>query len=268
MASERSILAVSVGNTRTAIAAFTGSSIGTVDRLENSDGAPALAARIAALIQGVSAGGEVPIVIATVNQAVCEAIEEELRRSSAGVEILRIGREISPAIGMCVDPETLTGQDRLLNAAAAFERFGQACVVVDAGTAVTVDFVDGQGTFHGGAIAPGARMQLNALHEQTTSLPDVEFAVPRDEAFGGSTTQAMLHGAYYGIRGLVRHLVERYAEAYRAYPKVVATGGDARVLFEDDEFIEHIVENLGLHGIRVSFDAEHGVHRSLDADQE
>ena len=77
---------------------------------------------------------------------------------------------------MQLDPETITGVDRLLNAAAAYATLKQACVVVDAGTAVTVDFVDGHGTFHGGAIAPGARLQIDALHRGTDALPDVQAA--------------------------------------------------------------------------------------------
>ena len=94
--------------------------------------------------------------------------------------------------------------------------------------------MDGQGTFHGGAIAPGARMQLRALHEGTAALPEVALAAPDDDAFGRSTSQAMLHGVYHGVRGLVWKLVERYAEAYGAFPQVVATGGDAELLFRGD----------------------------------
>ena len=77
----------------------------------------------------------------------------------------RVGDDLPIPIQVDLAPETITGSDRLLNAVAAFDVLQQACVVVDAGTAVTVDFIDGKGTFHGGAIAPGARMQLAALHK-------------------------------------------------------------------------------------------------------
>jgi len=125
--------------------------------------------------------------------------------------------------------------------------------VVDAGTAVTVDFVDGQGVFHGGAIAPGARMQLDALHERTASLPQIEFRRPDPaETFGRNTAEAMLHGVFDGLRGLVWRLVEQYSERYGAFPLVVATGGDAQTLFGDDELVNRIVPELTLQGIAVA----------------
>ncbi|MHC5028335.1 MAG: type III pantothenate kinase, partial [Planctomycetota bacterium] len=160
-----------------------------------------------------------------------------------------VGKDLPIPIGESLDPETITGVDRLLNAAAAYATLEQACVVVDAGTAITVDFVDGEGTFHGGAIAPGASMQLAALHQHTSALPALEFTKPDSEAFGKSTAQAMLHGVYDGIRGLVWRLVEKYAERYGAYPMVVVTGGDANVLFEDDELVNRLVPDLTLLGI-------------------
>ena len=127
-----------------------------------------------------------------------------------------------------------------------------ACIVVDAGTAVTVDFIDGEGVFHGGAIAPGASMQLAALHERTAALPRVAFAQPDDVPFGRNTAEAMLQGVYHGLRGLVWRLVERYAEGYGAFPPVIATGGDAVTLFSDDELIDRIVPELTLQGIAVA----------------
>jgi type III pantothenate kinase len=160
-------------------------------------------------------------------------------------------------IGQQLDPETITGVDRLLNAAAAFDRVKQACVIVDAGTAITIDFIDGQGTFHGGAIAPGAAMQLKALHEHTAALPDLSFRAPDNEPFGRNTAQAMYQGVFYGIRGMVQRLVEQYAQSFGAFPMVIATGGDAKVLFENDELIERIVPDLTLLGMAVA--AQHSV---------
>jgi type III pantothenate kinase len=124
--------------------------------------------------------------------------------------------------------------------------------VVDAGTCVTIDFVDGEGTFHGGAIAPGAKMQLQAMHNGTSALPDVMFERPLREAFGKNTAQAMLQGVFHGIQGMVRQLTEQYASRYGAYPSIIATGGDAEILFEDDELIEQIIPDLQLQGIAIS----------------
>ena len=122
-------------------------------------------------------------------------------------------------------------------------------MIVDAGTAITVDFVDGEGTFHGGAIAPGVRMMLRAMHEQTSALPMVESLDELTEAFGRDTPQAMTLGALEFARGGVHRLIERYAGAFGAYPQIIATGGDAARLFRSDEVIEHVVPDLQLMGI-------------------
>ena len=78
------------------------------------------------------------------------------------------------------------------------------------------------------------------------------------EAFGKNTRQAMLNGVFYGARGMVRLLIERYAESYGAYPQIIATGGDARLLFGDDELIEHIADDLVLRGVAIACEAALG----------
>jgi type III pantothenate kinase len=257
MASNSSVsplIAISVGNTRTQVARFAKGELDHVERFTNDNLAP--------IVQQVTtwwkeqgnvnlpdfAIGQPAIAMASVNDPIANrlasAIEDQLT-----IEVFRIGDDMPVPIGQQLDPETITGVDRLLNAAAAFERLKQACVVVDAGTAITVDFVDGQGTFHGGAIAPGATMQLKALHEHTAALPELTFRAPDPEPFGRNTTQAMLQGVYHGIRGMVQRLVEQYAESYGAFPLVVATGGDAQALFGNHELVDRIVPELTLLGI-------------------
>ena len=248
------LIAISVGNTRTQVARFAKGNLDHVERFTNDNLAP--------IVQQVTtwwkengnvnlpdfAAGQPAIAMASVNDPIASrlasAIEDQLT-----VEVFHIGDDMPVPIGQQLEPETITGIDRLLNAAAAFDRLKQACVIVDAGTAVTVDFVDGQGTFHGGAIAPGATMQLKAMHEHTAALPELAFRAPDAEPFGRNTTQAMLQGVFHGIRGMVQRLVEQYAEAYGAFPMVVATGGDAQVLFGNHEMVDRIVPELTLLGI-------------------
>jgi type III pantothenate kinase len=171
-----------------------------------------------------------------------EALKTQVYRTEIDLEI-PVGRQL--------DDDTIVGEDRLLAAAAAYAVLKQAVVVVDVGTAITVDFVDGAGTFHGGAIAPGARMMLKALKSGTAQLPDVELAKPA-EPIGHNTADAMLSGVFYGIRGMVRELVEQYAETAGSFPMVVATGGDAKLLFEDFDLVDRIVPELVLQGILVT----------------
>ena len=121
--------------------------------------------------------------------------------------------------------------------------------LVNAGTAITVDFVDGEGVFHGGAIGPGVRMMLRSLHEGASALPLVETIEDVVETQGRDTRSAMVLGVLEFARGGVHRLIERYAQAYAAYPQIVATGGDAALLFRDDDVIEHVVADLQLMGI-------------------
>jgi len=259
------LLAISVGNTRTSLGAFRGTALIESDRLDNGDPAAIVdrAARLWARLEAGELGEsgtagertppiEEPLcVIASVNDPVANDLELRLARALE-TEPARIGRDLAAPIGECLDPHATPGADRLLNAAAAWDVMHSACIVVDAGTAVTVDFIDGEGIFHGGAIAPGASMQLAALHEHTAALPRVAFAEPEDVPFGRNTAEAMLQGVYHGLRGMVWRLVERYALGYGAFPPVIATGGDAATLFGNDELIDRIVPELTLLGIAVA----------------
>ncbi len=246
------LLALSVGNTRTAIGSFTASELTAVTRLDNTDPIAVAAAAEGAWKMLDSAGA--PIVIASTNDPFADRVADEVE-AQTGAEILRVGADVAPAIGTHLDAQAKTGPDRLLNAAAAWSCVKQACVVIDAGTAITVDFIDGVGTFQGGAIAPGAQLALIALHEHTAALPSIAYREPDAGSFGKNTEQAMLQGVHIGLQGLVWKLVEQYAMQYGAFPVVLATGGDAATLFAKDELVNAIVPDLTLHGIHESWRA-------------
>jgi type III pantothenate kinase len=245
------LIAVSVGNTRTRMGLFVDGQIEPAVPLENGD-----VGAIAGAILGLHA--DAPVVMASVNDAVAGEIER--RVAQARGEVARFGRDLSIPIRNTLDDDSTVGQDRLLNALGAWSKARQAIVVVDCGTAMTVDFVDGEGIFQGGAIGPGLNMMLRALHDQTAALPAVTFEaspVVQGEAdagvaFGKDTRRAMLLGVQSAAQGMMRVLVERYATAYGGYPQVVATGGDARTLFENDDLVEHIVPDLTLLGIEAA----------------
>jgi len=249
MSTDHPFLAITVGNTRASIAILGDSSVEDKVAFNSTETSDIVEH---ALKLWKTLDGESPqIVMASTNEAAASTIVATLADQTSK-QIWQIGEDVPVAIGQHLDPETITGVDRLLNSAAAWEISKQACVVVDAGTCVTVDFIDGEGTFHGGAIAPGARMQLAAMHTGTSALPEVDFERPLKEAFGKNTAQAMLQGVFHGIQGMVRQLCEQYASRYGAYPCVIATGGDALTLFEEDDFIEQIVPDLQLQGIAIS----------------
>ncbi len=252
------LIAINIGNSRAQIGQFIEGELKQTRHFENRD-LPVIVEMIVGWWPHVAKAGQAFIMVASVHDEIARKLHSALADQLA-VEIYRVGEDVPVPVSRQLDPETITGVDRLLNAAAAYDRIRQACVIIDAGTAVTVDFVDGEGTFHGGAIAAGAAMQLRALHEHTAGLPELALQAPDNEAFGRSTAQAMLKGVFHGIRGMVWRLVEQYAEHYGAYPQVIATGGDADLLFKHDELIDSIVPDLTLRGIAVT------AHHALSAD--
>jgi len=243
------LLAVSVGNTRTRVGAFVKGELNEVSTYRN-DRLDRIASAIEQANGALAEIAEAQVLVSSVNPGVIEDVMGLLKKQTER-QIYRVEQDLPIPIGRQLDPEALVGEDRLLNAAAAFDKLNQACVVVDAGTALTIDYIDGNGTFHGGAIVPGAQLMLDALTQRTALLPDVEFKKP-DELIGHNTTQAMLTGTFYGLRGIVRSVTEAIALETGQYPIVVATGGDAQVIFRDDEFVNRVIPDLGLHGIAVT----------------
>ena len=144
------------------------------------------------------------------------------------------------------------GADRLANAAAVAELYGSPAVVVDFGTAVTFDIVSERRTYVGGVIAPGLEAMTNFLYQRTALLPRISLKEPRN-AVGKSTLEAMLSGAVFGYRGLVKEILARIkAEQFpRKKVCVIATGGYARLIARDLPEIGVIRPHLTLEGLRV-----------------
>jgi len=244
-------VAVSIGNTRTRAAAFVAGKIAQTHALDNNR-LEGLSAVLGELVDVVRLLHGPQVLLSSVNPKLDDAVNDAIG-STWDQPVLRIETDLPVPIGRQLDHDTLVGEDRLLNAAAAYGVLKQACVVVDAGTAVTIDFVDGAGTFHGGAIGPGAQMMLDALRAQTAQLPKVTFAAPT-EAIGRNTSDAMRSAVFHGLRGMVRELVEQFAEMAGAYPMVIATGGDAETLFAEYDLVDRIVPELTLQGMAMALD--------------
>lgn len=243
------LLAVSVGNTRTRVGAIIDDQIHEVSTFRN-DRLEKIGEAIDQAYTPLKGGEDPYILLSTVQPEVGEKVEEELKKR-LGLPLYRVERDIPIPIGRQLDREALVGEDRLLNAAAGYDKLKQACVVVDAGTAMTIDFIDGAGTFHGGAITPGAQLMLDALGQRAAQLPEIEFAKPT-EPIGHSTVEAMQSGVYHGMRGIVRELVEQFAEKAGQFPLVIATGGDAQTLFRDHDLIDRVVPDLTLLGLALT----------------
>jgi type III pantothenate kinase len=254
---EINLLVVNVGNTRLAIASFVAGELKFVKRIPHAQSAD-LAGAVQEAWQLIADRDSPSVAGASVNPTVMESLEHTIVQvTQKNVEW--IGREIELPINVLTQQPTETGVDRVLNIAAAYEQMGKACVVVDAGSAITIDCCDDTGAFLGGAILPGVEMQLDALHEKTARLPRIKFEPPKGD-IGESTREAILHGIYHGIRGAVKELVEQYAVKLGTRPDIICTGGDAAALFQGWELIHAISPDLTLYGIALAYTNHHLKH--------
>lgn len=151
------------------------------------------------------------------------------------------------------NPEEV-GADRLVNAVAAYDKFPGPLLVLDFGTATTVDAISADGTYLGGAIAPGVAISVEALFSRTARLPRIDMAPP-DSPIGASTLQAMRSGIYYGTLGATRELCARIGDELKRRdgraPKLIATGGLSQWLPARDLGISAVLPDLTLQGLRL-----------------
>lgn len=192
------------------------------------------------------------IVRAVIVSSVVPAANAAIRRAADSIPSLFISARCNLGVGVDYpSPETI-GADRLANAAAVAELYGKPAIVVDFGTAVTFDVVSASGSYVGGVIAPGLESMTSFLYQRTALLPKLTLREPQS-AIGRSTRGAMMSGAIYGYRGLVREIIERIrAESFhRKKVRVVATGGYAQLIARQLPEIEEVHPGLTLEGLRL-----------------
>jgi type III pantothenate kinase len=250
----RPMIAIAVGNTRTRVGIMSGTECLKAQSFSSEDPV-GIVSQVQAFWKDYGDEHPDPVaVIASVSHEVADSIEVAAKKVTLG-SVYRFGRDLKIPLRhtLTESGEQTVGQDRLLCAIGAFHVVKQACIVVDLGTAITVDFVDGEGVFHGGAIMPGIGMMFESLHEKTAHLPMLKYEKPDldDMRPANQTDLAMQLGVNACVHGAIRWLAERYAEFYEGYPQIIVTGGDMGVL-EDDELIEAFVPDLQLHGIRAA----------------
>ncbi|MBF0248236.1 MAG: type III pantothenate kinase [Alphaproteobacteria bacterium] len=141
------------------------------------------------------------------------------------------------------------GADRLVNAVAAFVRYGWPLICVDFGTATTFDVIDVDGGYMGGAIAPGINLSLEALHLAAAKLPRVAVGRP-DKVIGTGTVSAMQSGIFWGYVSMIEGMVARIRAEYGdPSMKVIATGGLSTLFAEATAVIDGIDRDLTLRGL-------------------
>ena len=150
-------------------------------------------------------------------------------------------------------PAADVGADRIVNSVAAIARYGAPCIVVDFGTATTFDAISAEREYLGGVITPGIVISAEALFQRAARLYRVEIRRP-DRVIGQTTSASMQSGLYYGYVGLVDGILKRMSAELGGGPRVVATGGLAKLIGRGSEYIEEIDENLTLEGLRLIYE--------------
>jgi type III pantothenate kinase len=175
-----------------------------------------------------------------------------IRAAAGSVRVLFLNPKLDLGVGVDYPDPRSIGADRLANAAAVAQLYGSPAIVVDFGTAVTFDVVSAAGDYVGGVIAPGLEVMTNYLYQRTALLPKLTLSEP-PRAIGKTTRDAMMSGAVFGYRGLVREIVRRLtAENFpRKKPRVIATGGYAQLIARKLPEIEAVHPNLTLEGLRI-----------------
>ena len=152
------------------------------------------------------------------------------------------------------------GADRIVNAVAAFEKYGGPCVIVDFGTATTFDCVSAKGEYLGGVICPGIGISADALFEHTARLPRVEIRKPA-RVIGSTTVGSLQSGLYYGYLGLVDGILELLFAELGRETRVVATGGLGPMIGTGSKYVKHVDDLLTLEGLRIIWERNAAVRR-------
>lgn len=247
------LLAIDVGNTQTHLGAFRGTSLAEHWRFQTRAGATGdeLAERIAGLLalSGIERGEVGAIAVSSVVPPLGREYEQMGTRYFDS-DCLAIGPGVKTGMPIRIDNPYEVGADRLVNAVAAYERIGGACVVVDFGTGINFDAVSSDGEYLGGAIAPGVEISLSALAERGARIPRIDLGEPA-AAIGKSTRAAIQSGVIFGFAGLIDAVARRIVRELGGDPQLIATGGLANAIAPYCETIDQVDDLLTLTGLRL-----------------
>jgi type III pantothenate kinase len=150
------------------------------------------------------------------------------------------------------DPREV-GADRVVNAVAAYARYGGPCIVVDFGTATTLDAISERGEYLGGVIYPGIQIAADALFQRAARLRNTEIRRP-EKVIGTNPSASIQSGLYHGNVALVDGLLEKMIGELGQKTHVVATGGLAPLISRGSRLIQEVASDLTLEGLRIVFE--------------
>ncbi len=231
--STRSLI-IDKGNTKTKLAIFEGREL--IEILP--EGFPILE------IQGIINDKNIDRILISSVGGSMSSITKNLKN----IEILELTSETSLPIKIDYETPNTLGVDRIANACAASVLFeGENVLVIDAGSCITYDMLNGNKTFIGGAISPGLKMRIQAMNNFTADLPLVEI-VNLPSSLGKSTLQCLQSGVYFGILSEIEGFIELYQELGKDL-KVILTGGDNSYFEKELKYPIFAHPNLTLKGL-------------------
>jgi type III pantothenate kinase len=252
------LLAVDVGNSQTHLGVFHGEELTHEWRMSTN---PSRTADELALISGqFLSHADLSFSREITGVAICSVVPrltQELRQMTEryfGFPPIVVEPGTKTGIAIKIDNPREVGADRIANAVAVHHLFpDEPAIVVDFGTAITVDAVSAKGEYLGGAISPGIETAAGALYEATAQIRRVELIAP-NHAIGKSTIQAVQSGIVYGNASLIDGLVERISKEVGGTANVIATGGQASIVVKHCKLVDRIQPELTLVGLRLIYE--------------
>ncbi len=163
-----------------------------------------------------------------------------------------VGPGIKTGLNILYDNPRELGADRIVSAIAAYALYGGPCIVVDFGTATTFGAISESGDFLGGSICPGLKISAEALTSSAARLPRVELLCP-ETAIAKNTVAGMQAGIILGYVGQVDYIIRRMKQEMSGSPKVVATGGMAKLISKESGEIELVNALLTMTGLNILY---------------
>jgi len=252
------LLAIDVGNSQTVCGIFDNSALSCHWRLktDREKTADELAAQFLSLfsMQDLRLKDVTGVIIASVVPTQKQAWQEFSLKYTGCAPLLISGSSIETGIRIATDNPAEVGADRIVNAAAAFEKYRTGCIVVDFGTAITFDCISPAGDYLGGAIMPGLSISLDALASRTAKLPRIDITIPPAKAIGTNTVDAIKSGFLFGYGAMVDGLIKKLAAEFNDKPHIIATGGMAELLAGYAESIQTVEPLLTLEGLHLVYE--------------